>query len=277
VKQLCYIEGKITSADEPCLPADDLGLQRGYAVFDYVRVYKGKLFHMRDHLARLRRSGDAMHLVVPYTDDEILSIAQTLVKRLGLDNQGLRMILTGGPAHTQALFEKPRLVLVAEELPVYPSEAYERGVKLLTCEFQREIPHVKTTNYVTAFRLAPLKKEKGAFELLYTWQGKVLECARDSFFIVRGDTLAAPEEYVLESITRKVIVEMVKGRFKVEGREISVDELDSVDEAFLASTSKQIVPVVQVDDRRIGNGSVGKHTRTIMGLFDDYIERYEPR
>lgn len=275
MKQLCYIDGRIAPGDEPCLPADDLGLQRGYAVFDYARVYKGKLFHMRDHLARLRRSAAALHLAVPYTDDEIVDIAHTLVARLGLDNQGLRMIVTGGPAHTPDLFEKPRLVMIAEELPEYPADAYQKGVKLLTCEFQRELPHVKTTNYVTAFRLAPLKKEKGAFELLYTWRGKVLECARDSFFVVRGDGLVAPKEDVLESITRKVVVEIVKGRFRMEERDMLVEELGQVDEAFLASTSKQVVPVVQVDERRIGSGAVGPVTRTIMGLFDDYIERYE--
>lgn len=275
MKQLCYIDGRIAPADEPCLPADDLGLQRGYAVFDYARVYKGKLFHMRDHLARFRRSAAALHLSVPYTDAEIVDIAHALVERLGLDNQGLRMILTGGPAHTEALFEKPRLVLIAEELPEYPAEAYEKGVKLLTCEFQRELPHVKTTNYVTAFRLARVKKEEDAFELLYTWRGKVLECARDSFFVVREGKLAAPKQDVLESITRKVIVEIVKDRFDFEERDILVGELDSVEEAFLASTSKQVVPVVRVDDRRIGNGAVGPVTRAIMGLFDDYIERYE--
>lgn len=276
MKQLCFIDGRIAPADEPCLPADDLGLQRGYAVFDYARVYKGKLFHMRDHLARLRRSAAALHLVVPYTDAEIVDIAHSLVTRLDLDNQGLRMILTGGPAHSPDLFEKPRLVLIAEELPEYPRDSYEIGVKLLTCEFQRELPHVKTTNYLTAFRLAPLKKEMNAFELLYTWRGKVLECARDSFFVVRGDTLVAPKEDVLESITRKVIVEIVEGRFEVKERDILVDELETVDEAFLASTSKQVVPVVRIDDQRIGGGNVGDCTRTIMRLFDDYIERYEP-
>jgi branched-chain amino acid aminotransferase len=276
MKQLCFIDGRIAPADEPCLPADDLGLQRGYAVFDYARVYKGKLFHFRDHLARLRRSAEALHLVVPHTDNEIIDIAQMLVRQLGLDNQGLRMIVTGGPAHTSMLFEKPRLVLIAEELPKYPADVYQKGVKLLTCEFQRELPHVKTTNYVTAFRMASLKKEKGAFELLYTWRGKILECARDSFFVVRGNALAAAKKDVLESITRKIIVEIIKGRFDVEERDLLVDELDSVDEAFLASTSKQIVPVVRIDDRRIGSGAVGDRTRTIMSLFDDYIERYEP-
>jgi len=276
VNQICFVDGKILRGDEACVPVDDLGLQRGYAVFDYARVYKGKPFHIGDHLARFRRSAAALHLTIPRSDAEIIDIARTLVGELGLENQGIRMILTGGSAHAPTLLENARLIVIAEELPQYPTVVYEKGVKLVTCEFERDLPYVKTTNYMTAFRLAGFKKEKGAFEILYSWQGKLLECARDNFFVFRGDTLVTAKNDVLDGITRKVVLEIVRGRFDVEERDLYAKELETADEAFLASTSKQVVPVVQVDDRRIGDGSVGERTRAVMTLFDEYVERYEP-
>lgn len=276
MKQICFVDGKILRDDEACVPVDDLGLQRGYAVFDYARVYKGKLFHVEDHLARFRRSAAALHLTIPRSDAQIIDIARTLVGELGLEDQGIRMILTGGSAHAPTLLENARLIVIAEELPRYPAVVYEKGVKLVTCEFERDLPYVKTTNYVTAFRLTSFKKEKGAFEILYSWQGKLLECARDNFFVFRGDTLVTAKNDVLDGITRKVVLEIVRGRFDVEERDLFATELETADEAFLASTSKQVVPVVQVDDRRIGNGSVGERTRAVMRLFDEYVERYEP-
>jgi branched-chain amino acid aminotransferase len=276
VKQVSFVDGKIVRGNDACIPVDDLGLQRGYAVFDYARTYRGTLFHFADHLARLQRSAAALHLRVPYSDAETTDIARTLVGELGLENQGIRMILTGGSAHAPTLFENPRLIMIAEELPEYPAEVYEKGVKLITCEFQRDVPYVKTTNYMTAFRLVPFKKEKGAFEILYSWRGKLLECARDNFFVFRGDTLVTAKDDVLDGITKKVILNIVRERFGVEERNLYLDEIDSADEAFLASTSKQVVPVVQIDDHRIGNGSVGERTRTVMRLFDQYVERYRP-
>jgi branched-subunit amino acid aminotransferase/4-amino-4-deoxychorismate lyase len=274
VKQICFVDGKILRGDQACVPIDDLGLQRGYAVFDYARVYKGKLFHVEDHLVRFRRSAAALHLVISRSDAEIIDIAKDLVNELGLENQGIRMILTGGSAHAPTLLENPRLIVIAEDLPRYPAAVYEKGVKLITCEFERDLPYVKTTNYVTAFRLSGLKKEKGAFEILYTWQGKILECARDNFFVFEGDTLVTPKDDVLDGITRKVVLHIVRGHFAVEMRDLHASELGKVDEAFLASTSKQVVPVVQVDDRKIGSGAVGERTRAVMRLFDEYVERY---
>jgi branched-chain amino acid aminotransferase len=276
VNQICFIDGRIVRGEEACIPVDDLALQRGYAVFDFARTYHGKLFHFRDHLARLRRSAAALHLVLPYSNDELVATAATLVDRLGEREAGIRMILTGGSAHAANLLEHPRLVMIAEELPRLPAGVYEGGVKLITYEFERDLPYVKTTNYMTGFRLIPVRVEKGAFEVLYTWRGLVLECTRDNFFVFRGDVLVTPKNYVLQGITRQVILSLASPHFRAEERDVQIEELDSVDEAFLSSTSKQIVPVVQIDERRIGLGTVGERTRKIMRLFDSYAEKYQP-
>jgi branched-chain amino acid aminotransferase len=128
---------------------------------------------------------------------------------------------------------------------------------------------------MNAFRLEPLKREQGADNILYCFQGKVLECPRDNFFLIHGDTLVSARENVLHGITRQVVLNLARDMMNVEEREVSVGELDTADEALISSTSMQIVPVVQIDDRAIGGGAVGKNVQALMTRFDEYIKNYD--
>jgi branched-chain amino acid aminotransferase len=274
MKHIASIDGTILRGSEAVIPIDDLGLQRGYAAFDYARVTNGKIFRFHDHLERFRRSAEALHLAFAYTDDDVASQAMALVRDIGIPNPGLRLLLTGGSAYARALLERPRFIMIAEELPLYPETVYADGAKLATYEFQRDLPRVKTTNYLTAFRLDSYRQQHGAFTMLYHWNGMALECPRDNFFIVRGNTLVTPARNVLMGITRKIVLELAAGTFDVEERGIRIEELERADEAFITSTTKRIVPVVRIDDRPVGTGSVGSRTRAIMERFRDYERTY---
>jgi branched-subunit amino acid aminotransferase/4-amino-4-deoxychorismate lyase len=274
MNSLCFINGKIVRKSHARIGVDDLGLQRGYAVFDYVRTYNAKLFHFPDYLERLRKSASALHLELPYSDEKLVEITTRLIGESDLKNPAIRLILTGGRAQEPISFDQPNLIIITEELPYHPSELYKNGGKLVTLEYQRELPHVKTTNYLNSIRLESLKREKGAFNMLYYHQNRVTECPRDNFFIFLGDTLITPKDDVLRGITRKQILHLSREHFSVEEREVSLQESSSADEAFTTSTSKGVIPIVQIDDHKIGSGSAGERTKTIMRLFQDYIESY---
>jgi branched-chain amino acid aminotransferase len=274
MNSLCFLNGNIVPKSHARIGVDDLGLQRGYAVFDYVRTYKGKLFHFDDYLERLRKSASALHLELPYSDEKIVEITTQLIGESDLKNPAIRLILTGGKAQEPTGFDQPNFLIITEELPYHPSELYIYGGKLITFEYQRELPHVKTTNYLNSIRLDPLKREKGAFNMLYYYQNRVTECPRDNFFIFVGDTLITPKDDLLLGITRKHILRLSRKLFSVEERQVSVKELDTADEAFITSTSKGVIPVVQIDDHKIGSGWAGERTKTIMRLFQDYMESY---
>ncbi len=274
MNSLCLINGKIVRKSHARIAVDDLGLQRGYAVFDYVRTYNGKLFHIPDYLERLRNSASALHLELPYPDEKIVEITTRLIGESALKNPAIRLILTGGKAKESIRFDQPNFLIITEELPYHPSELYIYGGKLITFEYQRELPHVKTTNYLNSIRLDALKREKGAFNMLYYYQDRVTECPRDNFFIFVGDTLVTPKDDVLQGITKKQILRLSREHFSVEEREVSLQELSSATEAFTTSTSKGIIPINQIDDHKIGSGSAGERTRTIMRLFQDYTESY---
>ncbi len=271
---LSFVNGKIVRKSDARIGVDDLGLQRGYAVFDYARTYKGKLFHFPDYLERLRNSASALHLELPYSDEEIVEITTGLIKESNLKQPAIRLILTGGNATESLGLDQPNFLIITEELPQHPTELYANGGKLVTFEYQRELPRVKTTNYLNFIRLEPLKREKGAFSMLYHNQNRVTECPRDNFFIFEGDTLITPKDDVLHGITRKQILRLSRKHFAVEEREVSLKELSSASESFTSSTSKGIIPIVQIDDHKIGSGSAGERTKTVMRLFQDYVESY---
>lgn len=274
MKPLCYVNGKIQPADEGAIGVSDLGLQRGYGVFDYVPSCNGKLFHLADHLARLHHSAAALYLQLPIPDDEITQIAEHMIAGSEVRRPALRLILTGGDAHAQPALAHPNFIMIVEELPGYPEDLYIHGTKLTAVPYQRELADIKSINYLNAIRLEPLRREKKAFDILYHSQHGITECPRSNFFLFRGDTLVTAKDNVLYGITRKVILQLARDHFAIEERPIEFDELEVADEAFTTSSTKGAMPVVRVDDLTIGDGLVGRRTKKLMDLFATYTEAY---
>jgi len=271
---LCFINGEIKNINEGSIGLKDLALQRGYGVFDYARTFNRKLFHFEDHLERFRRSAKELRLDLNYTNAQITENAETLLKGSDLKNPALRLILTGGYIYSPSGNFNPNFIMIAEELPTYPEENYTHGVKLLTYEYQRELPHVKSINYLNDIRLDPLRREKNVFDILYYFQNGITECPRNNFFVFINDVLITPKDFLLHGVTRKVVLEMANKYWKVEERKLELAELNSADEAFITSTTKSIMPVTVIDDKKIGNGTVGMKTQKLIKLFNDYVLQF---
>lgn len=277
----CFINGDVIPAKEATIKISDIGLLRGYAVFDFMRVNNGKPFLIDHHLQRFRNSAKNLHLPVAYSDEELKAIINDLLSRSEVQEAGIRIILTGGYAVDSMTINEPNLIISVEKVPVYPEEIYKEGVKLMTYEYQRDTPASKTTEYLNAVRLEPEKQRQNAFDILYYKGDEVLEITRNNFFLFSNDILITPKDNILHGITRKVLIQLAEGVFETEERKVHFDELRTADEAFLCGTSKRIVPVVQIDDFRIGHaytkvsagreGRVGANTRKLMQLFDAYV------
>ena len=274
MNNFCYVNGEIMPADEGRIGITDLALQRGYGVFDFGRTYNGKLFHFEDNLKRFRRSASALHLELPLSDQEIREIALQLIRESALKIPAIRLILTGGYSDSSLSLEHPNFIIITEELLTYPDKVYTHGANLITVEYQRELPHVKSINYLNAIRLEPLKREKKAFDILYHSENGITECPRNNFFAFIGDSLVTPSEHILHGITRKLVLQLAEKRFRVEERTLGLSELEGVDEAFVTSTSKRVLPVTRIDDRDVGDGRVGERTKAVMQLFDEYTAGY---
>ena len=270
---LCYVNGDILSTSDGAIGVSDLALQRGYGVFDFARTYNRKLFHFDDTLQRFRYSASELHLKLPIPDAEITAVSEHLIQESALNNPAIRLILTGGYSSSPFL-QSPNFIIIAEELPMYPASVYLSGAKLITVKYQRELPGVKSINYLNAIRLEPLKREKDAFDVLYYSDNGVTECPRSNFFVFQGDTLVTPFSNILYGNTRKIILKLASDHFPTDVRMIDPGELSSIDEAFVTSTSKRVIPVTTIDTQKIGTGLVGERTRTIMKLFDEYTGNY---
>ncbi|MFC2134696.1 aminotransferase class IV, partial [Bacteroidota bacterium] len=129
-------------------------------------------------------------------------------------------------------------------------------------------------NYLNTFRLSDLKKEKGALDILYFSEHGITECPRDNFFIFKNDILITPKDFILWGITRKIVLQLAEKQYAIEERRIDPQELKEADETFVTSTTKNIIPIVRIDDTIIGNGKIGDGTKNIMNLFNTYTQNY---
>ncbi|GCE49537.1 branched-chain amino acid aminotransferase [Thermosporothrix hazakensis] len=270
-----YVGGKWVHPNEATLSINDVAVLRSYCVFEGLRTYNRRPFHLHDHLMRLFHSASLIDLEVPYTLTEIAAIIHEVIERNTYTHASIRVLVTGGESEDGVLpTGKPVLAVLITPLPERDMERFERGIKVITARIGRELPEAKTSNYVQAIRALKAAARQNAADALYVnAEGEVLEGTRSNFFIFRGDALITPREGVLSGITRDTVLKLAQGRFAIEERPILVSELPEIDEAFLSSSSKEITPVVQIDDLVIGSGKAGKRTYELEQRFIDMVQR----
>ena len=248
---LCCLDGVFLPLDVARIPLDDLGLQRGYGIFDFLRVMGTEPLFLDDHLDRFFRSAERMHLSVPSTRADLARSIHHLAKENALSVSGIRILLTGGPSPDGYTVSKPRLMLVHQPLTPPPDLWPEKGFRLCMHPFLRQMPDVKTTDYLMAIWLQPWLKEQGGDDILYHHEGLVTECPRANFFIVRHDlTVVTPVRDMLHGVTRRQVIRVAQSiGLCVEERDLSRTEVLSAKEAFVSSSTQRIIPVAQIDDR----------------------------
>lgn len=260
--------------EEAKIPVSDIGLLRGYGIYDGLAIINGRPLRFADHWQRFSRGAQTLNLKIPFTEAFIeKKIIEITVKSGLLARANIRLILTGGETleGLEYDFDKPTFYIMVGKWNSLPQEYYERGIKLISYDYQREMPEIKTINYITAVRLQNLKKKEGAVEILYTHNGRVLECATSNIFLVKDNTLITPTAGVLEGITHKIVEELAVGNYKIEKRDVREDELKSADEVFITSSFKDVVPVSRINDFTIGGGKIGLVTKDIINKFAKYL------
>ncbi len=264
-----YLNGRIVPADEATVSPFDIGLLRGYAVFDLLRTVNGEPFLLTEHLDRLRASADHLGLTVPATDAEIADVVCELVRLNGHTEATVRMVLTGGVSTDGMGFDPatPTFYILTHELHEPPASLYEDGGRLLTELHRREVPTAKTTNYLTMIRNRQRTAAAQALDLLYHDGERVFEAASASVYFVRGDTILAPQSDVLHGTIGAFVLDLARERYPVVRTDVTLDEAFAADEAFLTSTTRGVVPIVLIDDKPVGDGTVGAVTRDLMGRY----------
>ena len=274
----CYWGGNIVSTDAIRIDPLDIGLLRGYGVFDVMRTENDKPFLIECHFARLVRSAETLPLTLPVNLEEYHLIGGELLERNTTGQQmTIRTVLTGGPSASGFLPEPGSETFFIVLMPFLGLEEryYTEGATIMTVEHARNFPRAKITNYITAIAHATERIERGALELLFIRGGQALEASTSNFMIVQDGRLITPGKGILMGITRGLVLELARGLgMEAEERDVTLEEVLQADEAFLTATNKYIVPVVAVDDQRIGDGRPGEVTKKLMAAMREYVAKY---
>ena len=268
-----YVDGEYVDSAAARLPADDLAVLRGYGIFDFTRTYGGRPFRLDDHLQRLQRSADLILLDLPHSLDGIRDVAFETLARNGYPGNGadarLRIVVTGGASPDDITPAGPaRLLVLVSPFAAQPAARYRDGIKLVTNRQERYLPEAKTINYVPAIVALRRAQQADAVEAIYVNRaGHALEGTTTNLFAVFGDRLVTPATEILYGVTRQAVLELAARRMPLEQRVLPLAELLRADEVFITSSSKEVCPVCQVDETRIGQGAPGPHTRALMQAF----------
>ncbi len=250
----------------------DLGLRRGFAVFEMFRVERGVPLFLEHHLARLAHSAQVIALPLPRDADAIASDVHALVEANAPDVNAVQILLTGGPSSDGVTFQRPTSIVTTMNLAPRPSAP--TGATLITHRHTRELPEAKSTNYLTAMRLATTMRAAGAIDVLYHDNVHAAECARSALAIVKGDTLVTRREGVLESVSMQNLLGLARERMPVEERAITLAELQAADEVLTTGSVRGLVPIVAIDGRPVGDGAVGPHARALFEAFAAHVDAY---
>lgn len=268
-----YLNGDIIPAESACISPYDIGLLRGFAVFDLLRTVHGRPFLLTEHLTRLRASAAHLGLQVPRTDAEIAEIVDELLARNGHEEATVRLVLTGGVSPDGMQFDSatPTFFILTADIHLPPDSLYSEGGKLVSHLHRREAPLAKTTNYLTMLQQRPVTVAAGAMDLLYHDGEHVFEAASASVYFVRGNTILAPRDSVLWGTIGSYVLELARERYDVLFTDVTLEDAFSADEVFLTSTTRAVVPITTIDDTVIGDGTPGPITRELMVAYREAV------
>lgn len=277
MEEVYYLNGQYVKKSEAKISVFDLGFLRGCGIFDFFKTVKRKPFLLAEHLKRFRQSAKDAGLKLPADIFLKNIIQQILNKNKHLRELAVRLILTGGESYDTLTPNEPFLIMMVLPLKTTPAEYYERGVKLMIFSGERKNPSVKNLDYFETVKGFKKARNQGAFEILYVSnKGEVLECGISNFFAVKNnEIITAPVGRVLAGVTRNKIISLAKKlEIKVEERVIREKELKEIQEAFISSTTPNLLPVTRINNGKVGDGQVGPATKKLMGAFNQLIDSY---
>ncbi|REJ10872.1 branched-chain-amino-acid transaminase [Halobacillus trueperi] len=277
--QWIYMSGEYVKKEEAVVSVYDHGFLYGDGVFEGIRVYEGNIFKLDEHLNRLYDSAKSIMLEIPHSKEELEEIIAETVRRNQLETAYIRVVVSRGAGNLgldPSSCANPRLVVIAEALALFPKELYERGVRLASVSSRRNRPdvlppQVKSLNYLNNILVKMEANQAGVDEaLMLNDQGYVTEGSADNIFIVKNGTILTPPTYLgaLEGITRNAIIDLAEEKgYKVKEQPFTRHDVYVADEVFLTGTAAEVIAVVEVDQRKVGDGKPGVVTNHLLSEF----------
>ena len=274
-----YISGKFYNKENAKVSVYDHGFLYGDGVFEGMRSYGGKVFRLKQHLDRLWNSAKAIWLKMPISQEELAKAVNETLAVNNIQDGYIRLVVTRG-AGALGLdpnrCSDPQVIIIADHIQLYPQEMYANGLEIITASTIRNHtaalnPRIKSLNYLNNIMAKIEGLQAGCVEaLMLNAQGEVAECTADNIFIVRGAALQTPpiDAGILEGITRDAVIELA-GELKIPVQQIALTRHDIfiADECFITGSAAEIIPVVKLDSRTIGDGKPGPLTKKLTERF----------
>lgn len=272
-----FVNGNFVKEDSAEISVNDLSILRGFGVFDFLRTYNGVPFYLEEHILRLKRSASLIGLELPYSPQQLKEIVTETLERNDHPESQIRIVATGGQSDDGITpGQLPSLMVMVNEVKPMPTEWYQHGVKVVSCPIDRFLPGAKSINYIPAIVCQKEASAQQAIEAIYSDRdGFLQEGTTSNIFVVKDKSLITPPvDRILPGVTRQVVINLMSKKYKIIERPIHTDEIRLIDEAFITSSVKEIVPVVTINSIRIGTGSIGKTTQKTLDIFHNYTDNY---
>lgn len=283
-ENIVYINGEFYPKSQAKVSVFDHGFLYGDGIFEGIRAYNGKIFRFDEHIDRLFKGAKAIYLDIPLTKDEIKEIILKTVRANNLRDAYIRPVISRGMGDLgldPTKCPNPSVVVIVDELKLYPQEMYEKGMKVITSSVRRNSPssidpQIKSLNYLNNI-LAKIEAVRYQVPeaIMLNHEGIVTECTGDNIFIIQDGKLYTPPIHIgaLDGITRKVVFQICKKfGLQVYEKEFALFNLYNADECFLTGTGAEVIAVTEVDGRQIGFGVEGALTKKILHEFKNITQ-----
>ena len=274
-----YINGEYFEKNAAKISVFDHGLLYGDGVFEGIRSYDRLVFKLEEHVNRLYESSQGIMLDIPLSKKDMVKAVVETLKLNKLDNAYIRLVVTRGIGDLgldPRKCESASIIVITDNIKLYPEKLYKEGLAIITVPTPRNMPEalnpqIKSLNYLNNI-LAKIEALNSGYEeaLMFTAHGYVAECTGDNIFIIKDNNLITPPAYlgILKGITRGCVMDIArKAGMAVKEDVITRHNIFTADECFLTGTAAEIIPVVGLDKRVIGDGKPGKITLNLMKEF----------
>jgi branched-chain amino acid aminotransferase len=278
-----YLNDRFVKEEEAVISVFDHGFLYGDGVYETIRSYGSRIFMRDQHLARLRRSADAIGLTIPIPEQRWPALLHEAMTRNDVGHERIDAYLritisrgTGDIGLDPALCPTPTVVIMTKPLQPPPPHQYRTGVKLIVAKTRRNLPsalspQIKATNFLNNILAKREAIAAGAFDsILLNWESHLTECTVSNLFFVRAGRLCTPALAcgLLDGITRDIVLSLAQeAQIPIDEGHFGIEALQKADECFLTNTSMEVMPVTMVDEYPVGNGTTGPLTHQLYRLF----------
>ncbi len=278
-----YLNGDLVEEQDAKISVFDHGLLYGDGVFEGTRIYNGRVAFLDEHVDRLFESAKVLDLTIGMTKEEIKDATIETCKANGLKDGYIRHLVTRGIGTlglNPYLCKQASVIIIAADIQLYPAELYENGLKIITAGTIRNLPEalnprVKSLNYLNNVMAKIEAINAGVMEcLMLNSQGYVAEASGDNVFVVKGNKLITPPSWCggLEGITRNKVMELAANiGLEVSETVMTRYEIWTADEVFLTGTAAEVISVIELDKRIIGDGKPGEITKKLIEAYRQFV------